>query len=164
MNKLSKNSTKDVGKYGESVACMYLKKRGFLVLDQNLRLSLGNRRGEIDILAVKDSTLYIVEVKTASFGGPNYVSLCPENNLSSAKIRTLHRLRAILLTKLSDSKQEDGLSEIKSGIDSYRQTFNIRHLKTAILGIVVDMDVDRGKGILLRDQIVQIKVRAFPDL
>jgi len=163
-NELSKNSNKDVGKYGESMAYIYLKKRGFLILSTNLRLSLGNRRGEIDILAVKGSTLYIVEVKAACFDVLGYGGLCPENNLSRVKIRTLHRLRSILLIKLSDSRQEDDLSEIKLEIDSYRQTFNLRHLKTAILGIVVDIDVDRVRGILLRDQITRIKVRVFPDL
>lgn len=54
------NST---GTYGETVAAAYLEDNGFVVLERNWHD--GNRH-EIDIVAVKDNEMHIVEVKTRS--------------------------------------------------------------------------------------------------
>ena len=45
---------------GEDAACGYLEEHGFTILARNFR----DRRGEIDIVALKDDTLVFVEVKT----------------------------------------------------------------------------------------------------
>lgn len=59
------------GKLGEDLACDYLKKLGYHILDRNFRL----RNGEIDIVAIdkKDNAVVFVEVKTRTteeFGSP----------------------------------------------------------------------------------------------
>lgn len=51
------------GTYGETVAVAYLEDNGFVVLERNWHD--GNRH-EIDIVAVKDNEMHIVEVKTRS--------------------------------------------------------------------------------------------------
>lgn len=51
------------GSYGENVAVAYLEDNGFVVIERNWHD--GNRH-EIDIVAIKDSEMHIVEVKTRS--------------------------------------------------------------------------------------------------
>lgn len=59
----------DLGQLGEKLACDFLKKKGYEILDQNYR----TRCGEIDIVAREGDTLVFVEVKTRTnrmFGLP----------------------------------------------------------------------------------------------
>lgn len=53
-----------VGKQGEEFARNYLSENGYSIIAQNYRFG----RGEIDIIAEKDSVLVFVEVKTKKFG------------------------------------------------------------------------------------------------
>lgn len=62
-------STINIGNQGESLACEYLKKQGYKILERNYRI----RGGEIDIVARDKDYLVFVEVKTRSsheFGLP----------------------------------------------------------------------------------------------
>lgn len=52
-------STKITGNYGEDLACEYLKKNGYKILERNYRI----RGGEIDIVARDGDYLVFVEVK-----------------------------------------------------------------------------------------------------
>ena len=57
------------GESGERIACNYLKRRAYIVLERNWRYS----RAEIDIIAKKGDLLVFVEVKTRTstfFGKP----------------------------------------------------------------------------------------------
>ncbi|NGY36560.1 YraN family protein [Flavobacterium sp. XN-5] len=59
----------DLGKFGEEMAVEFLQKNGYLILDTNWTF----QKAEIDIIARKENTLAIVEVKTRSsleFGLP----------------------------------------------------------------------------------------------
>lgn len=59
----------DLGKFGEKMAVEFLRKEGYEILDTNWVF----QKAEIDIIAKKENTLAIVEVKTRSsieFGLP----------------------------------------------------------------------------------------------
>ena len=59
----------ELGKLGEELAATYLQKNGYEILETNWVF----QKAEIDILAQKDNTLAVVEVKTRSsvdFGLP----------------------------------------------------------------------------------------------
>jgi len=59
----------DLGKKGEQLAIDYLVKKGYTILDKNWRF----QKAEVDIIAQKEETLAVVEVKTRSsidFGSP----------------------------------------------------------------------------------------------
>ena len=59
----------ELGKLGEELAVEYLKKNGYQILETNWTF----QRAEIDIIAKKENTLAVVEVKTRSsidFGLP----------------------------------------------------------------------------------------------
>lgn len=56
-----KNTT-SIGRYGESLACEYLKKKKYKILEQNFYSS----HNEIDIIAENKQYIIFVEVKTRS--------------------------------------------------------------------------------------------------
>lgn len=69
------------GKYGEEIASSFLRKKGYRILETNFH----SRYGEIDIVAIKDSCLVYVEVKTRwsqSFG-------LPEEAIQQRKINSI---------------------------------------------------------------------------
>jgi len=64
---------KKTGDRGEQIAAEYLKSEGYVILERNWRGNREIKSPEIDIIASKDNTIVIVEVKTASttkFGSP----------------------------------------------------------------------------------------------
>ncbi len=72
-----------IGKYGEDLACEYLQKENYQIIERNFRI----RGGEIDIIARDGKTLVYVEVKTRSshkFG-------LPEESVNYHKIKFLER-------------------------------------------------------------------------
>lgn len=59
----------ELGKKGEQLAVDYLLQNGYAIMERNYRF----QKAEVDIIAIKDDTLAIVEVKTRStldFGNP----------------------------------------------------------------------------------------------
>ncbi|MDO6674345.1 YraN family protein [Tenacibaculum sp. 1_MG-2023] len=59
----------ELGKKGEQLAIDYLVKKGYTIVEKNYRF----QKAEVDIIAKKEGTLAVVEVKTRStayFGNP----------------------------------------------------------------------------------------------
>ncbi len=59
----------ELGREGEQLAVNYLLKKGYQILERNWRF----QKAEVDIIALKEETLAVVEVKTRSsneFGNP----------------------------------------------------------------------------------------------
>lgn len=54
------SQTQQIGELGEHIACKYLIKQGFKVIERNYTKKIG----EIDIVCNKDSVIHFVEVKT----------------------------------------------------------------------------------------------------
>lgn len=76
---------KEIGKFGEQLACEYLQKQGYEVLDNNWQ----KRKGEIDLICVKDKDLVFVEVKTrtkSAFGHGEQAVDCRKKQKISAMI------------------------------------------------------------------------------
>ena len=55
-----KDLRKTIGNFGESVACDFLKKHGYKIINRNVKLSYL----EIDIVAEKNKNTFFIEVKT----------------------------------------------------------------------------------------------------
>ena len=92
--------TQKIGQIGEDLGCMFLKKRGFEIVDRNY----WKPWGEIDIVAQKGNDLRFVEVKTVvrDFITPDDYE--PEDNLHPWKRK---RLRRIIETYLLDKDLDD---------------------------------------------------------
>lgn len=80
------NSGEAIGKLGEDLACQFLSKKNYKILERNYRRPWG----EIDIVCrAPDATLVFVEVKTMKIRDTE--SLSPEDNMSSHKIAKFRR-------------------------------------------------------------------------
>lgn len=75
-------NNRKVGTVCEEIVCDYLTEKRFLIVDQNYHIG---KIGEIDIVAVKDKSLYIIEVKSkrsSYFGFPHeYITFRKEARL-----------------------------------------------------------------------------------
>lgn len=86
-------STKDTGNYGEDLACDFLKKQGYKILERNYRI----RGGEIDIVAKEEDYLVFVEVKArySHEYGP------PTESITSWKIKALKKTALFYVVKIN---------------------------------------------------------------
>lgn len=57
---MTKDRRRETGQIGESLAAHYLKNRGYTILETNWR----HRLGELDLIALREGELVIVEVRT----------------------------------------------------------------------------------------------------
>lgn len=86
------NSFQIFGKNNESLAAIYLKRQGYLIIEQNYR----TRMGEIDIIAKDNETIAFVEVKSrssAAFGSPKQAVTLQkktQNFKSSPSVSQIH--------------------------------------------------------------------------
>lgn len=91
--KEKKTEKKRIGDLGEDIACKFLKRRGFRVLERNY----WKKCGEIDIIAKKDNEIHFVEVKSVSCKTSESDVLHetdqhrPEDNVHHAKLLRLSR-------------------------------------------------------------------------
>ena len=86
---------KKIGALGENMACRFLMKHGFRILDRNY----SKKWGEIDIVAEKDKIFRFIEVKSiVSYETNRYR---PEENVHYQKLKRLSR---VIQTYLLDKK------------------------------------------------------------
>jgi putative endonuclease len=90
---------REIGNTGEGIACKYLLKDGFQILETNFL----RKCGEIDIVAEKAGKLHFIEVKSVSreilsnsLGGKTNVShetkgYRPEDNVSQLKLKKVKK-------------------------------------------------------------------------
>ena len=90
MKKFTSNSQK-IGELGEEIACNFLVKHGYLILERNYT----KKWGEIDIIAQKEEKRYFIEVKSKSVANLDFVldeTNRPEDNMHPMKMRRLRRV------------------------------------------------------------------------
>lgn len=89
---------KNTGKGGEEVACQFLIRKGYKVIERNYR----RKWGEIDIIAEKDGTVRFVEVKAVSRESEDYR---PEELLHISKLRKVARTAALYMEEHKDRRE-----------------------------------------------------------
>lgn len=95
------------GDRGEELACQYLKKNGYKILERNYRI----RGGEIDIVAKDGDCLVFVEVKTRyshDFG-------LPTESMTPWKIKALLKTARFYVQKINWGEREYRLDFV--GVD-----------------------------------------------
>lgn len=85
------------GNYGEQLACEYLKKQDYKILERNFRI----RGGEVDIICKDKDYLVFVEVKTRY----SYDYGLPVESMTPWKIKSLLKTAQFYLLKV---KWKDG--------------------------------------------------------
>ena len=73
-----------IGNKGEELACEYLKKKGYKIIERNWHYS---KNAEIDIIADDNGTLVFIEVKTRTT--LNYGH--PFESITQSKIQKIHK-------------------------------------------------------------------------
>jgi putative endonuclease len=86
------SGSQKIGELGEDVACKFLVKHGFVILERNYT----KKWGEIDIIAEKWSRRYFIEVKSKSVSDLDFIlddkTNRPEDNMHPMKMRRLRRV------------------------------------------------------------------------
>lgn len=90
---MSKKYNKILGKKGEDLAAEYLIANGYSIIDKNFH----TRFGEIDIIAKKFETIYIIEVRLRN--GLFYGT--PEDSLTLRKLKRLRRISLFYLNRFN---------------------------------------------------------------
>ncbi|MFA6338554.1 MAG: YraN family protein [Candidatus Paceibacterota bacterium] len=95
-----------VGKLGEDIACRFLEKRFFKILNRNYRKNWG----EIDIVAENKDIIHFIEVKTVT--RENFLDVSDETNSNFRPEDNVHpwklkRLSRVIQTYLLDYKLDD---------------------------------------------------------
>lgn len=80
-------NTREKGRIGEQIACIYLEKHGYFVIQRNYL----KKYGEIDIIALKDGVVNFFEVKSVIDKG-NSKGYRSEDNVHELKLRKLRRV------------------------------------------------------------------------
>lgn len=91
----------DTGKLGEDIACKYLVRKGYKIIERNHRQTWG----EIDIIALDPkNTLTLVEVKTVTGDEPN---ISAEDQMSGAKMEKFKRTSYLYANSYLRNKEGD---------------------------------------------------------
>lgn len=108
-----------LGKFGEELACKYLKEKGYKIINQNYYA----RSGEIDIVAEYNDVLVFVEVKTRT----NQTFGLPEEAIDYHKQRKLIKTVEYYLLKHNLSDQDYRIDYVAIEIDRQTKRAKIRH-------------------------------------
>lgn len=121
---MDRRTNRQLGDYGERLACRYLNDIGFTILERNWRCA----RGEIDIVAVDGPCLVFCEVKTRSseaFGAPFEA-------VTRTKARRLRRLAGLWLEQSrSRSSHPDLRIDVISILRTEGRPARLEHLRGA---------------------------------
>lgn len=112
---------KTIGSFGEDLACEFLKKRGYLILERNVKLSYK----EIDIVSIYKNALVFVEIKTRTskiLGGA-------EDALYFAQIKNLKKAIAAYCSSRRKKLSNIRLDFIAIDINRQNKTAKIKHYK-----------------------------------
>lgn len=91
-------NNKPIGNFGEGLACNYLKKQGYNILERNYRI----KGGEIDIVAREGNVLVFIEVKTRfthEYG-------LPQESITSWKLSALLKTALFYIQKVNWGDRE----------------------------------------------------------
>ena len=123
------------GNKGEDIACKFLMKHGFTVIQRNYL----RKCGEIDIVAKKSGVLHFVEVKTVSRENLENVSYetdeyRPEDNLHPAKLKRMARvIEVYLLDKNVSDETEWFFDALIVYLDLKNKVARVKMLENIVL-------------------------------
>ena len=113
----------NLGKYGEDLACKYLKTKGYKIKERNFRTFLG----EIDIISEYKGNIVFVEVKTRSSNKFGY----PEEAINYNKQQKIIKNALCYLAKYNLWKNNCCFDVILVSISNYKEIKRIKHIRNA---------------------------------
>lgn len=117
-----------VGKFGEDIACLFLMKHSYIIVERNhLR-----KWGELDIVAKKENKLYFIEVKTVQQDVTRATGYRPEDNMHKAKIKRFVRIIQTYLQEMN-IKNDWQVALIAVRVDMANKKAKVRFIENLIL-------------------------------
>ena len=98
MPKVFTSKSQRKGELGEDLACRFLMKHDYSILERNYT----KRLWEIDIIAEKSNKIHFIEVKSVSF----YANIRPEENMHPNKLQKIYRTIEVYIQE-KDIKDKD---------------------------------------------------------
>lgn len=119
---MTTGNKKAFGDRGESIACKYLLDNGYKIVKRNYRFG----KGEIDIIAIKDSTLAFIEVKTRSNQnfGPAELAVTP------GKQKQIRKIAEAFLYEQDFSNYDSRIDVIAINFESNGK-YSLNHIENA---------------------------------
>ena len=100
-----KSKTSQTGAIGEEVACVFLQRKGFKIIERNYRKPWG----EIDIIAEKNGEARFIEVKAVSAELNQFSresnSYRPEEQIHPAKLKKIARTAQLYMANREDDRE-----------------------------------------------------------
>ena len=100
-----KSKTSQTGAVGENIACKFLERKGYKILEKNYRKPWG----EIDIIAIKDNEIRFIEVKAVSGDLENLSreinTYRPEEQIHPAKLKKIVRTAQLYMAHKEDDRE-----------------------------------------------------------
>jgi putative endonuclease len=134
-----------VGNFGEDIACVFLKKHGYKIVERNYL----KKWGELDIVAKKARKLCFVEVKTVSCemfdesaGVASEVvthvtvprtGYRPEENMHSSKIKKFTRVIQTYLQEKGIDQTDWSAALIAVRVDTAKKIAKVRFIENLVL-------------------------------
>jgi putative endonuclease len=124
---------KQIGRLGEQIACNFLRKKGYQILDRNFlfKIPKNPQFGEIDIVAKRGNVFHFVEVKTLIDSGRELDSaISPEQKVDFKKKRKiLKTVELWLLNKKIPFETPWQIDIISVKIDLNSKKAKVSHFK-----------------------------------
>ena len=106
--KTLKSKTSQTGAIGEYIACQFLERKGYRIVEKNYRKPWG----EIDVIAVKGRLVHFIEVKAVSrsLGGSREnisreIDYRPEEMATASKLHKVSRTASIYMESKKDCRE-----------------------------------------------------------
>jgi putative endonuclease len=126
-----KSKTSQKGEIGEGIACQFLERKGFKILERNYRKPWG----EIDVIAVKEGVVHFVEVKASSRSlsenGSREIDYRPEEMATKAKLHKVARTATLYMEGRGD-KREFQVDVLGVLMDAERRVARCRFFEQAL--------------------------------
>ncbi len=115
-----------LGQQGEQVACYFLQKRGYRILERNYTNKKGMRQGEIDIIALYKGKIVFVEVKTRK--QKEGEEILPEMNINRDKLHKLSKIATFYLRQTKQLDIEYGFDAVTVCINQVTGKAQVKHI------------------------------------
>ncbi len=126
-----------VGNLGEDLACRFIMKHGFTIVERNYL----RKCGEIDIIATKDNLIHFIEVKSVSCeinrevsGETSNLDYRPEDNVHDWKLERISKtIQVYLLDKNVSGETDWQFDVITVYIDKKKLISKVKILENVVL-------------------------------
>jgi putative endonuclease len=129
----NKTQKQVIGTLGEDLACRFLMKHGFEIVERNY----WQKCGEIDIIAKNKGIIHFIEVKSVSCENINNLSdngYRPEDNLHTWKLERLKKTIQVYLNNKSVSDETNWKFDVVTVyIDTKNKVSRVNFLKNIVL-------------------------------